>query len=72
MRGNTQINKTNILMIGPTGSGKTYIMQTLANILKLPFVIVDATSFTEAGYVGDDVNVNRDVVNIISKNIGDK
>ena len=56
MRGNTKINKTNILMIGPTGSGKTYIMQTLANILKLPFVIVDATSFTEAGYVGDDVN----------------
>ena len=56
MRGNTKINKTNILMIGPTGSGKPYIMQTLANILKLPFVIVDATSFTEAGYVGDDVN----------------
>lgn len=55
MKGNTKINKTNILMIGPTGSGKTYIMQTLANILKLPFVIVDATSFTEAGYVGDDV-----------------
>lgn len=55
MRGSTKINKTNILMIGPTGSGKTYIMQTLAGILKLPFVIVDANSFTEAGYVGDDV-----------------
>ena len=56
MRGSTKINKTNILMIGPTGSGKTYIMQTLADILKLPFVIVDATSFTEAGYVGEDVS----------------
>lgn len=56
MRGPTKVNKTNILMIGPTGSGKTYIMQTLADILKLPFVIVDATTFTEAGYVGDDVS----------------
>ncbi|NLZ80275.1 MAG: ATP-dependent Clp protease ATP-binding subunit ClpX [Clostridiales bacterium] len=49
------IQKTNIMLIGPTGSGKTYIMQTLAKILNLPIVIVDATSFTEAGYVGDDV-----------------
>ena len=56
IKGSTKINKTNILMIGPTGSGKTYIMQTLADILKLPFVIVDATSFTEAGYVGADVS----------------
>ena len=50
------IQKTNIMLVGPTGSGKTYIMQTLANILNLPIVIVDATSFTEAGYVGDDVD----------------
>ena len=55
MKGSTKVNKTNVLMIGPTGSGKTYIMQTLANILKLPFIIVDANTFTEAGYVGDDV-----------------
>ena len=43
------------MLIGPTGPGKTYIMQTLAKILNLPIVIVDATSFTEVGYVGDDV-----------------
>jgi len=43
------------MLIGPTGSGKTYLMQTLANILNVPLVIVDATSFTEAGYVGDNV-----------------
>lgn len=49
------VQKTNILLVGPTGSGKTYIMQTLANVLELPFVLVDATSFTEAGYVGEDV-----------------
>jgi ATP-dependent Clp protease ATP-binding subunit ClpX len=52
---NNGVQKTNILLIGPTGSGKTYIMQTLASILELPFVTVDSTSFTEAGYVGDDV-----------------
>jgi len=50
------VQKSNILLIGPTGSGKTYIMQTLANILELPFVVVDSTVFTEAGYVGDDVS----------------
>ena len=47
--------KSNILMIGPTGSGKTYLARTLANILDVPFAIADATSLTEAGYVGDDV-----------------
>ena len=52
---NVDIQKTNILLIGPTGSGKTYLMQTLANILDVPIVIVDATSLTEAGYVGEDV-----------------
>lgn len=50
-----EIQKTNILLQGPTGSGKTFLMQTLAKILKVPLVIVDATTFTEAGYVGEDV-----------------
>jgi len=50
-----EIQKTNICMIGPTGSGKTLLAQTLAKILKVPFAIADATSLTEAGYVGEDV-----------------
>jgi ATP-dependent Clp protease ATP-binding subunit ClpX len=50
-----EIEKSNILMIGPTGTGKTLIAQTLAKMLKVPFTIVDATVFTEAGYVGEDV-----------------
>lgn len=50
-----EIDKSNILMIGPTGTGKTLIAQTLARLLKVPFSIVDATIFTEAGYVGEDV-----------------
>jgi len=49
------IDKSNILMMGPTGTGKTLIAQTLARMLKVPFTIVDATIFTEAGYVGEDV-----------------
>ena len=49
------IEKSNILMFGPTGSGKTLIAQTLARILKVPFAIADATTLTEAGYVGEDV-----------------
>ena len=49
------IQKSNILMIGPTGSGKTYLAQTMAKILNVPFAIADATSLTEAGYVGEDV-----------------
>ena len=49
------IEKSNILMIGPTGSGKTYIAQSLAKILGVPFAIADATTLTEAGYVGEDV-----------------
>lgn len=49
------ILKSNILMIGPTGVGKTLLAQTLANVLDVPFAIADATSLTEAGYVGDDV-----------------
>ena len=47
--------KSNILLIGPTGSGKTLMAQTLAKMLDVPFAIVDATTLTEAGYVGEDV-----------------
>ncbi len=50
-----ELQKSNILMIGPTGSGKTFLAQTMAKRLKVPFVIADATSLTEAGYVGEDV-----------------
>ena len=50
-----ELQKSNIVMIGPTGSGKTLLAQTLARILKVPFAVADATSLTEAGYVGEDV-----------------
>ena len=50
-----ELQKSNILMLGPTGCGKTYLAQTLARILNVPFAIADATSLTEAGYVGEDV-----------------
>jgi ATP-dependent Clp protease ATP-binding subunit ClpX len=56
-----ELNKSNILLIGPTGSGKTLLAQTLARLLNVPFVIADATTLTEAGYVGEDVE------NIIQK-----
>ena len=53
--GDVELQKSNILMIGPTGSGKTHLAQTLAKSLKVPFAIADATTLTEAGYVGEDV-----------------
>lgn len=54
-RTDVELQKSNILLIGPTGTGKTLLAQTLARILKVPFCIVDATTLTEAGYVGEDV-----------------
>ena len=53
--GEVEIQKSNILLIGPTGCGKTLLAQTLARFLNVPFTIADATSLTEAGYVGEDV-----------------
>ena len=53
--GDVELQKSNILMVGPTGSGKTYLAQTLAKIINVPFAIADATTLTEAGYVGEDV-----------------
>jgi ATP-dependent Clp protease ATP-binding subunit ClpX len=60
-KGDVELAKSNILLIGPTGSGKTLLAQTLARTLEVPFVMADATTLTEAGYVGEDVE------NIISK-----
>ena len=54
-KGDVELQKSNILMLGPTGCGKTFLAQTLAKILQVPFAIADATSLTEAGYVGEDV-----------------
>src|SRR5699024_11208468 len=50
-----ELAKSNVLLIGPTGCGKTYLAQTLAKRLNVPFALVDATALTEAGYVGEDV-----------------
>ncbi len=54
-KNDVELDKSNILLVGPTGSGKTLLAQTMARILQVPFAIVDATSLTEAGYVGEDV-----------------
>ena len=54
-KGEVELQKSNILMVGPTGSGKTFLAQTLAKTLQVPFAIADATNLTEAGYVGEDV-----------------
>jgi ATP-dependent Clp protease ATP-binding subunit ClpX len=54
-RGDLELQKSNVLLIGPTGTGKTLLAQTLARMLSVPFAIVDATTLTEAGYVGEDV-----------------
>jgi ATP-dependent Clp protease ATP-binding subunit ClpX len=64
-----EIQKSNILLIGPTGSGKTLLAQTLARILKVPFTIADATTLTEAGYVGEDVE--NIIVNLLAAADGD-
>ena len=62
-----EIEKSNMLMIGPTGSGKTYLVKTLAKLLNVPLAITDATSLTEAGYIGDDV---ESVISKLLQNAG--
>ena len=64
-----ELQKSNILLIGPTGSGKTLLAQTLARILRVPFTIADATTLTEAGYVGEDVE--NIIVNLLAAAEGD-
>lgn len=66
---NVEVQKSNILLIGPTGSGKTYIMETLSKVLDVPMVIVDSTSLTEAGYVGEDVSTILE--KLVQKSNGD-
>ncbi len=66
-----ELQKSNILMLGPTGSGKTFLAQTLARILNVPFAIADATTLTEAGYVGEDVeNILLKIIQAADGNIG--
>ena len=63
-----ELQKSNILLIGPTGTGKTLLAQTLARLLSVPFAIVDATTLTEAGYVGEDV---ENIILRLIQNAGD-
>ena len=63
-----ELQKSNIIMVGPTGSGKTYLAQTLAKIINVPFAIADATTLTEAGYVGEDVE--NILLKLIQKEVG--
>jgi len=66
-----EIQKSNILMVGPTGSGKTFLAQTLAKMLNVPFAIADATTLTEAGYVGEDVeNILLKVIQAAEGDVG--
>jgi ATP-dependent Clp protease ATP-binding subunit ClpX len=66
-----ELDKSNILLIGPTGCGKTYLVQTLARMLDVPFVIADATALTEAGYVGEDVeNILLKLIQAADHDIG--
>jgi len=71
MAGDVELDKSNILILGPTGSGKTLLAQTLARILDVPFCITDATTLTEAGYVGEDVeNILLRLVQAADHDIG--
>lgn len=66
-----ELQKSNILMLGPTGSGKTYLAQTLAKLLNVPFAIADATTLTEAGYVGEDVeNILLKLIQAAEEDVG--
>jgi len=67
---NIRLEKSNILLLGPTGSGKTLLVKTLAKVLNVPFIIVDATSLTEAGYVGEDIeSIVSNLINIANNDI---
>jgi ATP-dependent Clp protease ATP-binding subunit ClpX len=69
-RGDLELQKSNVLLIGPTGTGKTLLAQTLAKMLSVPFAIVDATTLTEAGYVGEDVE--NIILKLLQNSGGDK